>query len=80
MLEFGLASKRETTGRRGSGHGQEIDRQFHFGWVSLSTDGSTSLKTFIKLRGSTGSDIDFDIRPEANSSIVFFSRKKNGYG
>jgi hypothetical protein len=35
MFEFGLASKRETNGRRGSGRGQEIGRQFHFGyWVS----------------------------------------------
>jgi hypothetical protein len=34
MSEFGLASKRETIGRRGSGRGQEIGRQFHFGLVS----------------------------------------------
>jgi hypothetical protein len=41
LLEFCLASKRETNGRRGSGRGQEIGRQFHFGyWVSWSTDGN----------------------------------------
>jgi hypothetical protein len=42
MLEIGLASKRETNGRRESGRGQEINRinrQFHIGLVSLSTDG-----------------------------------------
>ncbi len=35
LLEFCLASKRETNGRRGSGRRQEIGRQFHFSWVSF---------------------------------------------
>jgi hypothetical protein len=49
LSKFGLASKRETNERRGSGRGQEIGRQFHFGLVSLSSDGSTSLKNGIEL-------------------------------
>jgi hypothetical protein len=78
MLEFGLASKRETNERRGSaGRGQEIGRQFHFGLVQvlLSTDGSTSLKNGIEPRGSTGSTF-FNICLEANSLILLFSSKK----
>jgi hypothetical protein len=38
LFQIGLASKQGTNGRRGSGRGQEIGRQFHFGWVSLSTE------------------------------------------
>jgi hypothetical protein len=74
-----LASKRETIGRRGSGRGQEIGRQFHFGLVSLSTDGSTSLKNVGKMGLNEEDRLDpfFYICLEAYSLILFFSRKKN---
>jgi hypothetical protein len=41
LFQIGLASKQGgggTNGRRGSGGGQQISRQIHFGWVSLSTE------------------------------------------
>jgi hypothetical protein len=73
MFEFCLASKRETNGRRGNGRGQEIGRQFHFGLVSLATDGSTYLKNGIEIKEDRLHTL-FDIHPKANSLIL----KKNG--